>query len=80
MATVTYTHAPGATVYHVSEDFGVRKGVVKTIEIAIRVGIETIMYTVQMFDARDGVIDSVESDLFADVDAALAYYKTTHVI
>ena len=80
MATVTYAHVPGATVYHVSEEFGVRKGVVKTVEIGIRVGIETILYTVQMADARDGLIDSVEADLFADVDAALAYYKTTYVI
>ena len=80
MATFEYAHIPGATVYHVGEDTGVRKGVVKTVEIAIRVGIETILYTVQMADARDGLIDSVEADLFADVDAALAYYKTTYVI
>ena len=80
MATVTYAHVPGATVYHVGEDTGVRKGIVKTVEIALRTGIETILYTVQMADARDGLIDSVESDLFADVDAALAYYKTTYVI
>lgn len=80
MATITYTHSPGSTVFHVSEDHGVRKGIVKTVEIDIRVGIETIMYTVQMSDARDGLIDSMAAVLFADADAALAYYKTTHVI
>lgn len=80
MATITYAHVPGDTVYHVSEDSGVRKGVVKTVEIALRVGLETIEYTVQMSDARDGLIDAIEADLFADVDAALSYYKTTHVI
>lgn len=80
MATLTYAHVPGDTVYHVGEDAGVRKGIIKTVDVEIRIGVETIMYSVAMSDPRDGVIDAPESDLFADVDAALAYYKTTYVI
>lgn len=80
MATVTYTHIPGATVYHVDENAGVRKGVVKTVKIDILIAAQTIAYTVQMSDARDGLIDSLEAFLFADVDLALAYYKATYVI
>lgn len=79
MATITYAHIVGATVYHVGE-LGVRRGIVKTISVLLRPGVETIKYNVALADSRDGIIDALEPTLFADVDLALANYKTTQVI
>lgn len=80
MSTVTYNYPPGSSVYHVTEFYGIRPGVVKTIDITLKVAIETIKYTIALSDARDGIVEANEPDLFDDVDLALAYYKATYLV
>ena len=80
MATITYLFNVNDTVYHVDETYGVRKAVVRKVAMDVLPTSQTIVYNIAFTDARDGVIDAPEAALFADVDAALAFYKTTYVI
>lgn len=77
MATITYAYGVDATVYHVGADTGVRKAVVKKIKANVTAGnVLAVEYDVAFVDAREGVITALEATLFADVDLALAQYKT----
>jgi hypothetical protein len=82
MSTVTYAYAVDSIVYHVDDAKGVRKGVVRKVTMTVIPGGSpaSILYVIAFTDARDGIIDALEPTLFADVDLALAYYKTTYVI
>lgn len=77
MATITYAYGVDAVVYHVGDDTGVRKAVVKKVKANVTQGnTVAVEYDVAFMDARDGVITAPEATLFADVDLALAHYKT----
>lgn len=77
MATITYAYSIDTTVYHVGADTGVRKAVVKKIKMNVTQGnVTAIEYDVAFVDSRAGVITALEATLFADVDLALAHYKT----
>ena len=80
MATITHLFTINDTVYHVDETYGVRRALVRKVAIDVLPAVQTIVYNIAFADARDGIIDAPESALFADVDAALAYYKTTYVV
>lgn len=80
MATITYLFNVNDTVYHVDETYGVRKAIVRKVAIDVLPAAQTIVYNIAFADSRDGIIDAPETALFADVDAALAYYKTTYVV
>jgi hypothetical protein len=81
MATTTNLYDVNGTVYHVSVDKGVRQGVVRAVDIALRPDgtplgyTTTIEYDVQLVTSGHSTVTDVESTLYDDVDAALAAYK-----
>lgn len=75
MAAITTAHDVNDVVYHVSEDEGVRKGVVKSTAIAINPLATTIEYAIQFTDAALGSATALESEVYDDIDLALAAYK-----
>jgi hypothetical protein len=81
MATTTNLYDVNDTVFHVNVDKGVRQGVVRSVDIALRPDgtplgyTTTIEYKVQLVTAGQAIITDVESTLYADVDVALAAYK-----
>lgn len=80
MATITHLYTVNDVVYHVDATYGVRRAVVRKVTIEVVPASQTIEYVIAFADAADGIIDSPESALFADVDSALAFYKTEYVI
>ena len=75
MAAITTAHDVNDIVYHVSEDEGVRKGVVKTTDISITPLATTIEYAIQFTDATLGSVVALEPEVYDDIDLALAAYK-----
>ncbi len=81
MATVTYNFTTGQTVWHITEDCGIKEGVVRVVNIEIISGTTTITYTVQYSGETDTVVAN-EADLYATLESggspdtgALAAYK-----
>lgn len=79
MATITYQFAIGQTVYYMSEDVGVRDGVVMDIMVDIQPAVTTISYDVAFVTARYGSITTPEPTLFALADDAWAAYKLAYL-
>jgi hypothetical protein len=80
MATITYNYAIGSEVFQVDETKGVLDAIVRTITISIIQGSTTISYNVAYKKPSLGSANVVESALYANVDAALAAYKSIVVV
>lgn len=79
MNTASYTHAPGNTVYWVSSKHGVKAVLILTVTIDLTSTSTTVRYLCQKESITDLEYNISEYDIFADVDAALAEYKTRYL-
>lgn len=70
MATVTYPHDPGNTVY-VLEECGVKKGVVQSVVITDVFNVQNIVYYIKPTDSA-GSVAYRPIDVHATIDEALA--------
>lgn len=71
MATVTYDHIPGATVYVISTN-GIHSATVVQVLITAQQTQTKIVYKVNL----NGTSDFPPIDVFADIDSALVEYRT----
>ena len=81
MATITYTFVPESTVWHITDDCGIKEAVVKVVEarvveVAGSPSISTVLtYSIQ-YDGEGGTVNvEGETKLFADLASALAAYQ-----
>lgn len=75
MATVTHIYLVGDTVFYVNESVGIREAIVSSVNISIKNSGTVITYVVSFIDTAFGVSTLEESELYADVDAALVAYR-----
>jgi hypothetical protein len=75
MATLTYLYEPLTTVYHVSEDHGIREAVVQYVDIKLDGHTTTLKYTIQLtkMPGAKQTVDEVE--LYTDIPSAQAAYE-----
>jgi len=81
VATITYAFIPESTVWHLTDDCGVKEAVVKVVEARVVEGAgsppisTTLTYSIR-YDGEGGTVDvEGETKLFVDVASALAAYQ-----
>jgi len=82
MATVIYNFIPGTTVWHLTEDCGVKEAIVKitdarVVETAGSPSTDTTLTYHIQYEGEIGTVEvEGETKLFTDVTSALAAYQT----
>ena len=80
MPTITVAYDVNQTVYAVSLNDGVREGIVRSSTVEINATSTTITYdiayTLPTIGCSGSSTEVEQDDLFADIDTALAEYKT----
>lgn len=80
MPSITYAYTVGSEVFHVNDRAGVRDAIVQSLSINITQSGSVLSYSVAFKKPADGSAIVTEPTLYADVDAALAAYKTMVVV